>query len=219
MNDLRPGGTCSIPSKAKARLMRKISDIQFESIHHVRTLEHATMRPAAACESRLRQHRFDLGGIAYRLATATPAPPPTNVAPNHGYENRHFIQRFESPEPQTQNSVQLIHRQIASLQRRGCYRFAGLTPLTFLHYSCSEASYQTYDCVIATPYPRGSSTVTAPHNITKMPGNPRRRDSPPCVERCSIYTTRRFGNSIIPKYEHMFSIIDTNTCSIHRKAA
>lgn len=56
--------------------------------------------------------------------------------------------------------------------------------------------------------------------LTKMPGEtPRRRDSPPCVERCSIYTTRRLDHSILAKYEHMFSIIDTNICSPYGKAA
>ena len=46
----------------------------------------ATIRPAAACESCLRQHRSDLGGVAYRLATAAPAPPLTNVVVDLGYE-------------------------------------------------------------------------------------------------------------------------------------
>ncbi len=56
--------------------------------------------------------------------------------------------------------------------------------------------------------------------LIKMPGDtPRRRDSPPCVERCSIYTTRRFVYSIIPKYEHMFSTLRTNMCSTYGKAA
>ena len=136
--------------------------------------EPVIIRPAAACESCLRQHRFDLGGVAYRLATATPAPPLTNVAPNRGYEYHHFIQKLESQEPQTQNSVQPIHRQITSLQRRRRCRFAGLTPLTLLHYSCSEAIYQTYVRVLTTLHPQESSTVAALQNITKMPGeNPR----------------------------------------------
>ena len=34
-----------------------------------------------------------------------------------------------------------------------------------------------------------------------------------------LYTTRRFGYSIIAKYDHMFSIVDTNTRSTQRKAA
>ena len=56
------------------------------------------------------------------------------------------------------------------------------------------------------------------HRLIKMPGDtPRRRDSPPCVERCSIYTTRRFVYSIIPKYEHMFSILSTNIRSTYGK--
>lgn len=44
-------------------------------------------------------------------------------------------------------------------------------------------------------------------------------DGSPCMETHLRYTTRRFGNSIIPKSEHMFSIIDTNICSTYRKAA
>lgn len=182
-------------------------------------VRYAIMRPAAACESCLRQHRFDLGGVAYRLATATPAPPLTNVAPNRGYEYHHFIQKLESQEPQTQNSVQPIHRQITSLQRRRRCRFAGLTPLTFHHYSCSEAIYQTYVRVVATMHQQESSTVTAPQNKTKMPGKTPAVGGPPCGEDHLIYTTRRLDHSILAKYEHMFSIIDTNICSPYGKAA
>lgn len=58
-----------------------------------------------------------------------------------------------------------------------------------------------------------------PHLIKMPRDTPRRRDSPPCVERCFIYTTRPFDNSIIAKREHMFSIIETNMCSTYRKAA
>lgn len=177
--------------------------------------EPVIIRPAAACESCLRQHRFDLGGVAYRLATATPAPPLTNVAPNRGYEYRHFIQKLESQEPQTQNSVQPIHRQITSLQRRRRCRFAGLTPLTFHHYSCSEAIYQTYVRVVATMHQQESSTVTAPQNKTKMPGK-----TPGC-RRPSLWgrppylyhaPTRPFNYSKIRtrvlhhRYEHLFYI-------------
>ena len=50
-------------------------------------------------------------------------------------------------------------------------------------------------------------------------GDPPALDGSPCMETHHFYTTRRFGNSIIPKYEHMFSIIDTNICSPRRKAA
>ena len=211
MNDLRLGERCSIPSKAKAKPIRKISDMQFD---HVRTLDHGIMRPAAACESCLRQHRFDLEGVAYRLATATPAPPLTNVAPNRGYEYHHFIQKLESQEPQTQNSVQPIHRQITSLQRRRRCRFAGLTPLTFHHYSCSEAIYQTYVRVVATMHQQESSTVTAPQNKTKMPGETPgcRRPSlwgrPPTVYHTPV---RQFNHTKIRTYvlhhrhEHLFS--------------
>lgn len=181
--------------------------------------EPVIMRPAAACESCLRQHRFDLGGVAYRLATATPAPPLTNVAPNRGYEYHHFIQKLESQEPQTQNSVQPIHRQITSLQRRRRCRFAGLTPLTFHHYSCSEAIYQTYVRVVATMHQQESSTVTAPQNKTKMPGKTPAVGGPPCGEDHLIYTTRRPDHSILSKYEHMFPIINTNICSPYGKAA
>lgn len=61
----------------------------------------------------------------------------------------------------------------------------------------------------------------SPHapNNKNAGGKPPAVGGPPCGEDHLLYTTRRFGNSIIPKYEHMFSIIDTNTCSPHRKAA
>lgn len=61
----------------------------------------------------------------------------------------------------------------------------------------------------------------SPHapNNKNAGGKPPAVGGPPCGEDHLRYTTRRFGNSIIPKYEHMFSIIDTNTCSSHRKAA
>lgn len=58
----------------------------------------------------------------------------------------------------------------------------------------------------------------APNN-KNAGGKPPAVGGPPCGEDRLLYTTRRFGNSIIPKYEHMFSIIDTNTCSPYRKAA
>lgn len=61
----------------------------------------------------------------------------------------------------------------------------------------------------------------SPHapNNKNAGGKPPAVGGPPCGEDHLLYTTRRFGNSIIPKYEHMFSIIDTNTCSPYRKAA
>lgn len=61
----------------------------------------------------------------------------------------------------------------------------------------------------------------SPHapNNKNAGGKPPAVGGPPCGEDHLLYTTRRVGNSIIPKYEHMFSIIDTNTCSSHRKAA
>ena len=173
--------------------------------------EPVIIRPAAACESCLRQHRFDLGGVAYRLATATPAPPLTNVAPNRGYEYRHFIQKFESQEPQTQNSVQPIHRQITSLQRRRCCRFAGLTPLTLLHYSCSEAIYQTYVRVLTTMCPQESSTVAEPQYITKMP-----RENPRLSEALLVGKTILFISHAGPTIQFNRN---TNTCSLFRKAA
>lgn len=61
----------------------------------------------------------------------------------------------------------------------------------------------------------------SPHapNNKNAGGKPPAVGGPPCGEDHLRYTTRRFGNSITPKYEHMFFIIDTNTCSPHRKAA
>lgn len=58
----------------------------------------------------------------------------------------------------------------------------------------------------------------APNN-KNAGGKPPAVGGPPCGEDHLLYITRRLGNSIIPKYEHMFSIIDTNTCSPYGKAA
>lgn len=61
----------------------------------------------------------------------------------------------------------------------------------------------------------------SPHasNNKNAGGKPPAVGGPPCGEDRLLYTTRRFGYSIIAKYEHMFSIVDTNTCSTYRKAA
>lgn len=50
-------------------------------------------------------------------------------------------------------------------------------------------------------------------------GKPPAVGGPPCGEDHLRYTTRRFGHSIIARYEHMFFNIETNTCSPYRKAA
>lgn len=50
-------------------------------------------------------------------------------------------------------------------------------------------------------------------------GDPPALDGSPCVETHLLYTTRRFGYSIVSNSEHMFFIIDTNTRSPYRKAA
>lgn len=58
----------------------------------------------------------------------------------------------------------------------------------------------------------------APNN-KNAGGKPPAVGDPPCGEDHLIYTTRQFEHSILAKYEHMFSIIDTNTCSPYGKAA
>lgn len=50
-------------------------------------------------------------------------------------------------------------------------------------------------------------------------GKPPAVGGPPCGEDHLRYTTRRFGHSIIARYEHMFFNIKTNICSPYRKAA
>ena len=145
--------------------------------------EPVIIRPAAACDGDLRQRRLIWSGAAYRLVVAA-LPPLTYVASSLGYENDCLIRKLDGQGYQAQKSVQPVHRQFTSLRERRRCRFAGLTPLTFPHYSCSEVIYQTYVRVVATLHQQESSTVTAPQNKTKMPGDtPRRRDSPPCVER------------------------------------
>lgn len=61
----------------------------------------------------------------------------------------------------------------------------------------------------------------SPHasNNKNAGGKPPAVGGPPCGEDHLLYTTRRVGYSIIAKYEHMFSIVHTNTCSTYRKAA
>lgn len=61
----------------------------------------------------------------------------------------------------------------------------------------------------------------SPHapNNKNAGGKPPAVGGPPCGEDHLIYTTRRFDHSILAKYEHMFSIIDTNICSPYGKAA
>ena len=46
-------------------------------------------------------------------------------------------------------------------------------------------------------------------------GKPPAVGGPPCVEDHLLYTTRQVVCSIIAKYEHMFSIIETNMCSTY----
>lgn len=60
-----------------------------------------------------------------------------------------------------------------------------------------------------------------PHapNIKNAGGKPPAVGGPPCGEDHLLYTTRRVDYSILTKYEHMFSIIETNIRSPHRKAA
>lgn len=50
-------------------------------------------------------------------------------------------------------------------------------------------------------------------------GDPPALDESPCVETHLIYNTRRLDYSIVTKYEHMFSMIDTTIRSTQRKAA
>ena len=61
----------------------------------------------------------------------------------------------------------------------------------------------------------------SPHapNNKNAGGKPPAVGGPPCGEDHLIYTTRRLDHSILAKYEHMFSIIDTNICSPYGKAA
>lgn len=58
----------------------------------------------------------------------------------------------------------------------------------------------------------------APYN-KNAGGKPPAVGGPPCGEDHLIYTTCRFVHSIISNFEHMFSIIETNTRSTYRKAA
>lgn len=103
----------------------------------------ATMRPAAACDCYPRQRRLIWLGAVYRLAVAA-LPPLTYVALSLGYELDRFVQELDDQGHQTQKSIQPVHRQLTSSQRRRRCRLAGLTPLTCRYYSSSSTIIQTY---------------------------------------------------------------------------
>ena len=86
--------------------------------------------------------------------------------------------------------------------------------------------HERQDVVLGVPaqiagliYKNGKLTHRKSPRGQESRGDPPALDGSPCVETYLIYITRRFDYSIIAKYEHMFSIVDTNTCSTYRKAA
>ena len=107
-------------------------------------INHATMRSAAACDGDLRQRRLIWVGAAYRLAVAALLPPLTYVASSLGYELDRIVQELDNQGYQAQESIQPVHRQFTSFRGRRRCRLAGLTPLTYLHYSWSDSIIQTY---------------------------------------------------------------------------
>lgn len=107
----------------------------------------ATMRPAAACDCYPRQRRLIADGAVYRLAVAA-LPPLTYVALSLGYELDRVVQELDDQGHQTQKSIQPVHRQLTSSQRRWRCRLAGLTPLTYRYYSSSSTIIQTYVRII-----------------------------------------------------------------------
>lgn len=123
------------------RLMMKTSEAEAGSHNGIGS---ATMKPAAACDCNSRQHRLIWVGAAYRLAVAALLPPLTYVASSLGYELDRFVQELDDQGHQTQKSIQPVHRQLTSSQRRRRCRLAGLTPLTYRYYSSSSTIIQTY---------------------------------------------------------------------------
>lgn len=123
------------------RLMMKTCEAEASSHNGIGS---ATMKPAAACDCNPRQHRLIWVGAAYRLAVAALLPPLTYVASSLGYELDRFVQELDDQGHQTQKSIQPVHRQLTSSQRRRRCRLAGLTPLTYRYYSSSSTIIQTY---------------------------------------------------------------------------
>lgn len=101
------------------------------------------IRSAAACDGDLRQRRLIWVGAVYRLAVTALLPPLTYVASSLGYEPDCFIHELDGQSYQTQESIQPVHRQFTSPRERRRCRLAGLTPLTYLYYSCSCCIIQT----------------------------------------------------------------------------
>ena len=97
-------------------------------------------------------------------------------------------------------------RQYRSIWLEAAYRLAEATLFALTH------AVSSHECAL---FPSSEHVLYTKESR----GDPPALDESPCVETHLIYTTRRFGYSIIAKYEHMFSIVDTNTCSTYRKAA
>lgn len=106
------------------------------------------IKPAATCDCNPRQHRLIWVGAAYRLAVAALLPPLTYVASGLGYELDCLVHELDGQSYQTQEPIQPVHRQFTSVRKRRRCQVAGLTPLTYLHKSCSCSIIQTYLLVV-----------------------------------------------------------------------